>query len=519
MNIYNYTIKELIRRKAKTPKELDKIKREMAKTFNTSCSSNILLLKAYHNLLKKKRIKKSRNLEEILRKRPVRSLSGVVVVSALTKPYPCPGECIFCPSEKGFPKSYLKGEPAAERAKRLKFNPYLQVKKRLESLENQGHPTDKIELRIIGASFSAYPKNYKIHFLANLFAAANGNKELKKGTKENLKKEQKTNEKTKHRIVGISIETRPDLINKKEIVLQRELGVTLVELGIQTVFDDVLKKCKRGHGTKEIAKATKLLKDSGFKIMYQIMPNLPGSNIEKDLKAFKTIFGDQRFKPDWIKIYPCLVCEGTELYNLWRKKRYKPYTNKELKDLLIKIKTNLPCWVRVARLFRDIPANQIKAGSKLSNLREVIQEEMKKKGLKCNCIRCKEVKENPKGKAYLFKETYEASDGKEIFLSFENKKRTKLFAFLRLRVPSQTILPVLKNSSLIRELHTYGQQVPLKEKSLAIQHKGFGKKLEKEAEKTSKKSIMAVISGIGAREYYRKLGYKLKDTYMIKRLK
>jgi len=523
MNFDQIKIKELIKRKIRNPDDLLNFKREMAKKFKIPLSSNTQLLREYHNLLEKKRIKKNEILERILRKKPVRTLSGVAVVSLLTKPYSCPGKCIFCPTEKNLPKSYLRGEPAAERAFNLNFDPYDQVKKRVESLKAQGHPTDKIEIRIIGATFSFYLKNYKIWFLANLFAAANERKKIKKADIKNLKIEQRFNEKAKNRVVGISIETRPDLVTEKEIILIRSLGVTMVELGAQTIFDDILKNCQRGHGKKETISATKLLKDAGFKVMYQMMPNLPGSDSKKDLLAFKEIFGNENYKPDWLKIYPCLVCKRTKLYEIWRKGKYKSYPEKELINLLIKIKKFTPEWIRIARLFRDIPAPLIESGSKVSNLREVVKTEMKKRNLKCKCIRCREAGRNfnPKEKIFLFRKNYRASNGKEIFLSFENKKREKLFAFLRLRLPSNEVfIAVLRNSAIIREIHTYGQQIPLKGKKTAVQHKGLGKKLIKEAEKITKKefglSKIAVISGVGVREYYKKLGYKLKNEYMVK---
>jgi len=563
-NILELTIFELLKKRVKTEENLARVKRKIAERYKISCPSNIKLLKAYHNLLKKKRIKKSEILENLLKKRKIRSLSGVIVVSVLTKPYPCPGKCIYCPIEKGMPKSYLSGEPAAERAKKLKFDPYLQVQKRIESLKKQGHPTDKIELRIIGGTFSFYPLDYKIWFLSNSFAAANQRKKIKKGSWEILKKEQKINEKARQRIVGIAIETRPDFTNEKEILNLRRLGVTMVELGVQTIFDDILEKNKRGHGVKETILATKLLKEAGFKVMYQMMPNLPGSNLKKDLKCFQEIFQNPDFKPDWLKIYPTVVCKGSELYQIWKtpkenlrfptgqKGKYKPYSDKKLIDLLIKIKEKLPYWVRVARLLRDIPAEKIEAGCKISNLREVIHQEMKKRGLKCKCIRCREVRENynPKEKVYLFRENYNASGGKEIFLSFENKKREKLYSFLRLRIPksaengSPLIMPVLENVAIIREIQTYGQMVPLGEKSLAPQHRGLGKKLIKEAERIVKKEFknshvpiriaevqakrgrrravriqkIVAISGVGVRQYWRELGYKLRDTYMIKKI-
>ncbi len=472
-------------------------------------------------------IKKSENLENLLIKRKIRSLSGVVVVSVLTKPYFCPGKCIFCPTEKGFPKSYLSGEPAAQRAKMLKFDPCFQVKKRLESLKKQGHPTDKIELRIIGGSFSVYPKNYKIWFFTNCFAAANKSKRFseKKISWGNLIKEQKINEKSKQRIIGISIETRPNLITKEEILDLRKLGVTMVELGVQTIFDYILKKCKRGHGKKETIRATKLLKNAGFKALYQMMPNLPSSDFKKDLKCFEEIFQNPDFRPDWLKIYPCLVCKGSELYGIWKKGKYKSYSDKELIQLLVKIKARLPYWVRLARLFRDIPSQKIEGGCRISNLREVVLSRMEKEKKKCFCIRCREVKAgyNPKEKIYLFREDYDASEGKEIFLSFENRKRTKLFSFLRLRIIfEESPILILNNSAIIRELQTYGQAVPISEKKVAPQHMGLGKKLIETAENIAKEefflSKIAVISGVGARDYYRKFGYKLKDSYMVREL-
>ena len=259
-----------------------------------------------------------------------------------------------------------------------------------------------------------------------------------------------------------------------------------------------------------------------------MMPNLPGSSLKRDLRCFAKLFQNPDFKPDWLKIYPCLVCKDSELYKIWKRGKYKPYSDRELIWLLIKIKEKLPYWVRVARLFRDIPAQKIIAGCKISNLREVIQREMKKRGKVCHCIRCREIREkyDSKEKIYLFRQDYNASEGREIFLSFENKNRTKLYSFLRLRVtevrPLETI-PVLKDSAIIREIQTFGQLVPIARIKLAPQHRGLGKKLIKEAEKIAKKEFnlkkIVAISGVGAREYWRKFGYKLKETYMIKLVK
>jgi elongator complex protein 3 len=517
-------IKELMKTKIRDQEELTAFKRKISEKYKIKTLSNFELFEFYQKLLKKRRIKRSKKLEKILKTRPIRSLSGIVNISVLTKPYPCPGRCIFCPTERGMPKSYLSGEPAAERAKRLKFDPYLQMKRRIEMLQFEGHPTDKIELRIVGGSFTFYPKKYQEWFVKRCFDGANGKKS------KNLEEAQRKNEKAKNRIVGISIETRPDLINEEEVKWLRKLGVTMVEIGVQSVFDEILEKNETGLDAEKIVRATKILKDAGFKVLYHLMPNLMGSDPKLDKKCFEIVFSDERFKPDWIKIYPTVVTKESRLYKFWKKRKYKPYSDKELIKLLIQVKKELPYWVRVTRILRDIPATKVVAGCKISNLREIVKKKMEKEGLICHCIRCREVREryDPKEKIYLFREDYEASEGKEIFLSFENKERTKLFSYLRLRIPSQIFegkkhfLPVLENSAIIREIQTLGEMVPIEKKKIAPQHRGLGKKLVKEAEKIAKKGFglkkIAVISGVGVRDYWRKLGYKLRETYMIRKI-
>jgi len=510
--------------KIRDQEELTTFKRKISEKYKIKTLSNFELFEFYQKLLKKRRIKRSKKLEKILKTRPIRSLSGIVNISVLTKPYPCPGKCIFCPTEKGMPKSYLSGEPAAERAKKLNFDPYLQMKRRIEMLQFEGHPTDKIELRIVGGSFTFYPKEYQEWFVKRCFDGANGKKS------KNLEEAQKKNEKAKNRIVGISIETRPDLINEEEVKWLRKLGVTMVEIGVQSIFDEILEKNETDLNVEKIVKTTKILKDAGFKVLYHLMLNLMGSNPTLDQKCFKIVFSNENFKPDWIKIYPTVVTKESKIYRIWKKGKYKPYSEKELIELLIKIKSQLPYWVRVARILRDIPSTKIVAGCKISNLREVVKEEMKKRGISCHCIRCREVREryDPKEKVYLFREDYKASDGKEIFLSFENKNRTKLFSYLRLRIPSQIFegkkhfISVLNDSAIIREIQTFGELVPIGIKKIAPQHKGLGKKLIKKAEEIIKEEFnlrkISVISGVGARDYWRKLGYRLKGTYMIKKL-
>ena len=293
----------------------------------------------------------------------------------------------------------------------------------------------------------------------------------------------------------------------------------MVELGVQSIYDDILKKNLRGHGVKETISATKLLKDAGFKVLYQMMPNLYGSSSARDLKMFKTLFTDSRFQPDLLKIYPCALLKSAPLFHVWRKGGYRPYAEKQLISLVRAIKKTVPYYVRIQRIARDIPSKSIAAGpAKISNLRQLV-------GGHCKCIRCREVKGNydPKEKLYLFRQNYQASSGQEIFLSFENKNRSKLYSLLRFRITSQ-------NTAIIREIHTYGQLQPIAQdqdvggfaSNISPQHKGLGKKLIAEAEKISRREFkvkkIAVISGVGARRYYRKLEYKLEKTYMVKNL-
>ncbi len=506
------TIQKLTESRVRTPADLARVKREAAKEYKIPCPSNINLLKVYHEMVKNKRVKTSEKIENLLKTRPIRSLSGIVNISVLTKPYRCPGKCLYCPVEKGIPKSYVSGEPAVERAKTLNYDPYLQTKKRIEMLKTEGHPTDKIELRIVGGTWSFYPKRYQSWFIKKCFDACN------EKISKSLNKAHKLNGGAKHRIVGLSIETRPDFINSSEIKRLRELGATMVELGIQSVYDDVLKLNLRGHGIKETILATRLLKDAGFKVLYQIMPNLPGSNLKKDEKTFEELFSNPDFQPDLLKIYPCALLKEAPLYKLWKAEKYKPYTKNQLINLVKKIKRGIPYYVRIQRITRDIPSQKILAGpAKLSNLRQVLTDISKKEGWKCKCIRCREVKEDYdlREKTYLFRQDYQASGGKEIFLSFENKKRTKLFSLLRLRIIPQ-------NKAMIREVHTYGPVVPIGKTKIAAQHRGLGKKLIKVAEKIAKKEFksneVSVIAGVGVRNYFKGLGYKLKGTYMVKEI-
>lgn len=508
---------QAIKESTRDQKSLQYLKNQYSYRHEISSPSNVSLIKTYRKLLKEGKISEDKAFFNLIIKRKVRSESGIANITVLTKHYACPGKCIFCPSEPEMPKSYLSNEPAMMRAILNDFDGYNQVKNRLKGLERTGHPTDKIEIIVAGGTFSYYPKEYQTNFIKQVYNALN---EDKKST--SLQQAIKKNETAKHRCVGLSLETRPDWINKEEIIRMRNLGATKVEIGIQTLDDKILDKNKRGHTVQQVRDAMKLLKNAGFKINAHMMPNLYGSNPKKDLEMFKKLFEDADFRPDWLKIYPCVVTPYSELEKLYKAGKHKTYSDDEIIDLLIEMKKEIPEYVRVARLYRDIPAESILGGSKISNMRQIIHEKMAKQGVKCKCIRCREIKDFVPSKIELIEREYESSDGKEYFLSFEDTKNDKLIAFLRLRIPSETFLKDLENASVIRELHTYGVQVPVDENEIsAMQHKGLGKKLIERAgeiTKTHNLKRMAVISGIGVREYYKKQGFELGETYMIKSL-
>jgi len=530
-NIEEKIILDCYKKQPKDAEALNSIKRRILRTEKSDyIPTSTQLLKAYHNSTKKNKIKASSQLEKNLLRRAVRTLSGVTIVTVLTKPFPCPGKCIYCPTEARMPKSYLSDEPAAARALSLQFNPYEQVKRRLDSLEKNGHPTDKIELIVKGGTWNAYPLKYQYWFIARCFEACNHTKKTTVSEKVTLEKLQKQmiklqtkNESAKHRIIGLTLETRPDYINEKTILDMRQMGCTRIEMGIQHTDDKILKLIKRGHDISMSIKASALLRKYGFKLDYHLMPQLPGSTPAKDLKMLREIFSDSQFRPDMIKIYPCTVVENSELYSWLATKKFRPYNDKQLVEILIKFKTEVPYYVRISRLIRDIPANHIKAGNITTNLRQYIQKQMADEGKKCNCLRCREIGHQTKldwskEKIKFFVDIYESSDGIEYFLSFENAKRDAVLAFCRLRIDKNGVYP-----AFIRELHVYGQSVKIAQrKKGASQHLGLGKKLMQAAIKLCKQNKiprLAVISGVGVRDYYRKLGAKLENTYMVFNIK
>lgn len=486
------------------------------------------------------------SLEKIIQKRSVRTISGVSPIGILTKPYACPGKCVYCPTEDRMPKSYMSNQPAAARAVRNKFHPYAQVANRITALEESGHPVSKLEVIVMGGTWSFLPKNYQSWYVKKVFDAANGGTPAK-----NLEEAQRINESTDKRIIGLTLETRPDFINERELVRMRRMGCTRIEIGVQTLDDDIQRLTKRGHDRRHVIRAMKLMKDFGFKVCFHLMPGLPGSTPEKDIVWFREVFENSDFCPDFIKIYPCVVLETAELKQWWEEGKYQPYRDADLVKLLTQVQTFVPEYVRIMRLMRDIPVSNILDGAKFSNLRQILQDQPKKlreivgddfyeqhnlaqnsylfRDIRAREIGFADLIKNPSltdKKPKLVRRDYQASVGQEIFLSFEDEDEQHLFALLRLRKPSgqkfKHFGSVLHDAALIREVHSYGSEISVGDEKGLGQHRGLGKKLIAEAERIAREEWglkkMTIIAGVGTREYYRKFGYELKSTYMTKRL-
>ncbi|MDD2786109.1 MAG: tRNA uridine(34) 5-carboxymethylaminomethyl modification radical SAM/GNAT enzyme Elp3 [Patescibacteria group bacterium] len=568
--------------------ELTRVARKHLKNTAYAFPTSQQLWAAYRELVEEGFVRDEK-LEKAMRVKDVRTDSGVAPITVLTKPFPCPGRCVYCPTEVRMPKSYLSTEPAAARALSLKFDPYEQVKQRVEVLERNGHRANKIELIIKGGTWSAYTQEYREWFVMRCFEAAN---ELNpnsppvpsepsphppspsptKAGEGGLKEAQDANETADYRIIGLTIETRPDWIKTQEVIHLRKLGVTRVELGLQIINDRVLSLTKRGTTVADAEHAIALCKTAGLKVDVHIMPGQPGASIEDDLKSFRLLFDDPRFRPDMVKIYPCVVLPDAELAEWSARGEFKPLEGRDLIELLIKMQTMVPRYCRIPRVIRDFPTTGILQGNKQSNLREMMDSEMTRRGLKCACLRCREVGhvagDHTHDKTQLFEERYENAGGTEVFLSIENENRSAVFGFCRMRLPSRTPLsssrmrgsnmikyvqidstgspglrqttpeadkietrerellhdafPVLRDAAIIRELHTYGTALNIDQSDPdASQHKGYGRLLMQRAEEIAAKEgfdHLAVISGIGVREYYKILGYREQDGYMTKKL-
>jgi elongator complex protein 3 len=458
-------------------------------------------------------------------KKSTRTISGITPVAVMTGPSGCPGHCVYCPTFSSTPQSYTPESPAVLRARECEYDARKQVELRLKTLVEMGHPVDKVELIVMGGTFPATPEDYQYHFIKNCFDALNGRESA------NLEEAKKINENTRHRCTGLCIETRPDYCNQEKIDRMLAFGVTRVELGVQMLSDEVYEIVKRGHTVEDVVKATALLRQNSIKVHYHWMPGLPGSSPEEDLRLSKILFDDERFRPDGIKIYPTMVIEGTELEKWYRQNIFQPYDNGVMLDLITRIKLEVPKYVRISRVLRDIPAKFIVGGLR-DSLRDPVKKRMQEMGLHCNCIRCREYGFRLRdkwqiGEPVLTRLDYGASGGKEVFLSFEDSQET-LFGLLRLRIQDIGVANlddnIRKTVALIRELHVYGPELSLSQRdSTAAQHRGFGKALLREAEKISREEFerewIAVLSGVGARGYYRSEGYELQGVYMVKKLR
>jgi len=447
-----------------------------------------------------------RIIEPFLVKKPIRTLSGVAVVAVMTSPHPCPhGKCSYCPGGTDSPQSYTGKEPAARRASRNEFDPYSQVTDRITQLEAIGHGTGKIDLIIMGGTFTSRELDYQEGFVKRCFDAMNG------ADSETMEDAKRINETAEHRCIGLTVETRPDVFTKEQIDTAMRLGATRVELGVQILDDNILTDVERGHGTEAVIRATRECRDAGLKICYHIMPGLPGSDPEKDLRSFRKMFDDPDYRPDMLKIYTTLVISGTKLYDMWAAGEYVPYNEATAVKLIADMKESLPEYARIQRIQRDIPAPQISAGILKSNIREMVADELKARGKECRCIRCREAGHRtvPDNEPTEVKITeYEAAGGTEYFISSECGDA--IIGYARLRVVGK--------EAYIREVKVFGKMAGIGDVG-EWQHRGTGKELVSIAEDIAKKSgadSIRVTSGVGVREYYRSVGYRLEEPYMVK---
>jgi elongator complex protein 3 len=478
-----------------------------------------MLVAAYRELVESGEWQSQPELLARIRMKPVRTLSGVTTVTVLTKPYPCPGQCIFCPTDVRMPKSYLPDEPGARRGLQHDFDPFAQVAGRIEALQSIGHPAEKIELLILGGTWSAYRKDYQEWFVLRCLDALNG------FDSQSLNEAKVANEKARRRNVGLVIETRPDHIDLSELTWLRRLGVTKVQIGAQSLNDQVLSLNKRGHSVEATRRAVALLRAGGFKIVLHWMPNLLGATPQGDREDFMHLWED--FCPDEIKIYPNQLLENAELYTYWLRGEYRPYSTEELVGLIADIKPSIPRYCRVNRIIRDIPSTNVVEGNKRTSLRQDVHQELNRRGMSCQCIRCREVRGQSVDQSKLRLEdlVYSAGGAGEHFLSFVTET-DRLAGFLRLSLPGKTAPEIgiadLKDAAIIREVHVYGQSLPVgTEESGAAQHVGLGTSLLLHAEKVARENgfeRLAVISAIGTIQYYLERGYKRGEYYLVKQL-
>jgi len=507
-------IKELL--DEPTKKRLSALKLEYCTRTKKALLSNAEIYLACTAEQKKK-------LGPLLQMKPVRTAAGVSVVAVMTPRLSCPGNCIYCPQGEDSPKSYTGFEPASRRAKSVGYDPKKQVLVRLRQFSDTGHDTEKVDLVIMGGTFPAQDKGFQEGFIKECLDGLNGKDSA------SLAEAMLLNETALHRCTGLTIETRPDYSRQEHVDSMLALGCTRVELGVQSVYDEVLRFVKRGHLVADTAEATKALKDSGLKVNYHIMPGLPLTTKEMDIEMFKTLFEDERFRPDMLKIYPCLVLKGTELYAMYKRGEFAPISTDEAVERIAKGIEYVPRYVRIMRMMRDIPLDLVEAGMDKSHLTDLVERKLAEDGKKCGCIRCREagisrLKTGVEAESLeLCEIKYRASGGEERFISFEDTEKDILAAYLRLRLPESSKRPEIDGScAIVRELRVVGSSLRLGARSdVSKQHHGLGAELLRVAEaKASEmgKEKMLVTSAIGSRNYYRKFGYGLLGPYMAKKI-
>ena len=463
-------------------------------------------------------------LRKVLLKKPIKTASGVSVIALMPKPFACPhGRCTYCPGgiEFNSPNSYTGNEPSTINAIENDYDPKLQITSKIDKLIAFGHDPSKMEIVIVGGTFLFMPKEYQENFIKSCYDALNG---IDSTTLEEAKS---NNEHAKIRNVGFTIETKPDYCKQEHIDAMLSYGITRVEIGVQSLQERVYEIVNRGHNYNDVIESFQMSKDAGYKIVAHMMPGLPTVTPKEDMKDFNRLFTEPDLKPDMLKIYPSLVIENTPMYDDYKKGKYIPYSNEEMIKVLTEVKKNVPKWIRIMRVQREISPNEIIAGPKSGNLRQIVHENLKRQGMSCKCIRCREAglsnKRSQESEIKLNRINYDASEGKEVFLSYEDKNEA-IYGFLRLRKPSNlTHRDEVKENCIVREIHIYGKSLKIGQKEEnEIQHSGLGKNLMKEAEKISKEEFDAkkllVISAVGTREYYQKLGYSLYGPYMAKSL-
>lgn len=519
MELAREAIEKILNQNIEDTLEIEELKKDLARKHG------LQRIPKNSEILEEATGKEKEKLKPILRKKPTRTMSGVSVIAIMTEPLECPGECVYCPGgiHQNSPKSYTGEEPAAMRAEKNQYDAKKQVENRLKQLKDIGHPTDKVEIILMGGTLPAHPE-YQKNFVKRALDGLNQEEST------NIDEAIKKNETAEHRCVGMTFETRPDYCKKKHVDEILELGGTRVEIGVQHPDNDIYRNIKRNHTVQDVKEATKITRTCLLKINYHIMPNLPGSNPRKDLKMFKEIFQNKEYKPDMLKIYPTLLLDPdkqptgkTELYKLWKEKKWKYYGEEKTIELLAKARKHIPKYVRVMRTQRDIPARLIKEGMTSSNLRQLVDKKAEELNINTREIRYREIRDKEPTETQVKIKKYKTKGTTERFISIEDPNQDKIIGFTRLSFPKTSHRPEInQNTAGIRELHIYGPSQPIgrKEKN-HIQHKGHGEKLLQKAEEIAKKhgkNKMLVTSGIGAREYYIKKGYKIETPYMKKNL-